>query len=164
MPQGPNYGLQNGSQWVVSDEGTLTIGNGGSINVESGGVINVAAGGSFVNAGGQAFSGSVTVSGSLSVTGPLGAPNITLGGTLMRIAFGTTGIASGVGTVPTGLTRVVAANANPLLGETQGAGSAAFVFVDLSLSGAGSVIYRLGSVGGALWNANATISWQAMGT
>lgn len=138
---------------------------GGSVlEVGPSGTVSILAGGSIQNAGGQAFSGSVVVSGSLSVTGPFGAPNAVLGGTLGRWSFGTSGIASGVGTVATGLTRVFSANANPILGEAQGAGSAVFVLVDLSLAGAGSVIYRLGSVGGALWNANGTISWQALGT
>lgn len=116
--------------------------------LQGGSVLEVGAGGSIV----ASSAAQVALSG------------ISIGGTLGRWAFGTTGITSGVGTVATGLTRVISANANPVLGETQAAGSAAFVFVDLSLSGAGSVIYRLGSVGGALWNANGTITWQCFGT
>lgn len=140
---------------------------GGSvIEIGPSGTLSILAGGSVQNAGGASTnSGSVTYSGSVSITGVVSAANgITLGGTLGKWSFGTTGLTSGVGTVATGLARVLSANANPILGETQGAGSAAFVFVDLSLSGAGSVIYRLGSAGGALWNANGTISWSAHGT
>lgn len=150
MPQGPNYGLQSGSTWVISDEGTITIGAGGSINVESGGVINVAAGGSITGNG-------------VSLTAPV-FNIITLGGTAFRASYGTTGLTSGVGTVATGLTRVFSANANTILGEAQSVGSASHVMVDLSLSGAGSVIYRIGSVGGGVWAANGTVSWQAVGT
>lgn len=138
--------------------------SGSTLEVGPSGTVSILAGGSIQNAGGLSMSGSVIVSGSLSVTGVVAAPAFTLGGTYARWAFGTVGVASGIGTVATGLNRVVSANANPILGENQGAGSAAFVFVDLSLSAAGSVIYRLGSAGGALWNANATVSWMAFGT
>jgi len=138
---------------------------GGSVlEVASGGTISILSGGSIQNAGGQSFAGSVIVSGSLSVTGVAGAPALTLGGTYGKWSFGTVGIAAGVGTFATGLSRVLSANANPLLGEAQGAGSAVFVLVDLSLSGAGSVIVRLGSVGGALWNAGGTVTYSAFGT
>ena len=139
---------------------------GGSVlEVGPSGTLSILAGGSIQNAGGQSFSGSVTISGSLSVTGPLGAPLATLGGTTAKWAFGTLGLASGIGTlgIP-GFTRVLSVNANPILGENQGAGSAVFVLVDLSLSGSGSAIFRLGSVGGALWNANGTIAYMAFGT
>lgn len=148
MPQGPNYGLQGGSQWVIDASGTQTVKAGGSIRVESGGALDLAAGASFTGgAGVAAFS------------------NLTLGGTTAKWAFGTVGLASGVGTIGLpGFTRVLAASANPILGEAMGAGSAAFVHVDLSLSGAGSIIFRVGSVAGALWAANSTISWQAHGT
>lgn len=156
--------LQGGSVLEVASSGTALISSGGSLQVASGGVFQVAAGGSVQNAGAQVLSGSVTVSGSLSVTGVLAAPAFTLGGTLGRWSYGTSALTSGVGTVATGLTRVFAANANTILGEAQSAGSASHVMLDLSLSGAGSVIYRLGSVGGGVWAANGTISWQAMGT
>jgi hypothetical protein len=157
MPQGPNYGLQGGSQWVISDEGTLTIGAGGTINVESGGVINVASGGSIVNGGGQSASSlSVTT---LTVTNP-----VTLGGTTAKWGFGTVSLTSGVGTIGLpGFTRVLSANANNILGEASGNGSATSVHVDLSLSGAGSIIFR--AVAGTLgYAANQIISWQAWGT
>jgi hypothetical protein len=138
---------------------------GGSVlEVGPSGTVSILAGGSIQNAGGQAFAGSVIVSGSLSVTGVAAAPALTIGGTYGRWAFGTVGIAAGVGTFATGLTRVISANVNPLLGEAQGAGSAVFALVDLSLSGSGSVITRLGSVGGALWNAGGTVAYSAFGT
>ena len=137
---------------------------GGSVlEVASGGSISILAGGSIQNAGGQAFSGSVTISGSLSVTGPLGAPNITIGGTLGRWAFGTVGLTSGLGTIATGLTRVISANAAGLLGEAPNGGSVHWVLADLSLSGAGSVILRAGSANGQ-FGANCTVAWQAFGT
>lgn len=233
MAQGPNYGLQGGSTWVISDEGTLTIATGGSINVESGGVLRIASGGSFVNAGEMAISGdleipsggtltvaaggSIQQAGAQHVTGlteiasggsisvasggsiqnagavvtlsggksqvlsggsivvasggsiqAAGAVHITgvltLGGTVLRAAYGTAALTSGVGTIATGLTRAYAAVANAILGEAQGAGSASHVMYDPSLSGAGSLIFRLGSVGGGVWAANGTISWLAHGT
>lgn len=144
--------LQQGSVLEAAASGTLLISSGGSLQVASGGVINIASGGSIVNGGGIALAGNVS------------ATSLTLGGTLGRWSFGTSALTSGVGTVATGLTRVYAANANAILGEAQGAGSASHVMLDLSLAGAGSVIYRLGSVGGGVWAANGTISWQAMGT
>jgi hypothetical protein len=126
---------------------------GGSVlEVGPSGTINILSGGSIVNAGGQANSGNVS------------AATLTLGGTLGKWSFGTVGVASGVGTFATGLTRVISATANPLLGEAQGAGSAVFVVLDLSLAGAGSVIARLGSVGGALWAAGGTLTYSAFGT
>lgn len=131
----------------------IQILQGGSVlQVASGGTINILAGGSIQNAGGVSLSGNVSAS------------SLTLGGTLGKWSFGTVGLTSGIGTVATGLTRVLSANANTILGENQSNGSAAFVLIDLSLSGAGSVIYRLGSVGGALWASGGTISWQAFGT
>lgn len=138
---------------------------GGSVlQIAAGGTFLILPGGSAQNTGATSNSGSVTYSGSVSITGVIAAPAITLGGTLGRWAFGTTGLTAGVGTVATGMTRLTAANANVVLNEVQGIGSAAFVYVDLSLAGAGSAIFRLGSLGGALWAANGTVSWQAHGT
>jgi len=164
MPQGPNYGLQGGSQWAVSDEGTLTIATGGTLQVDSGGIINIAAGGSLVNAGGQAFSGSVTFSGSASFTGPIAAPSITLGGTIGKWAYGTVALTAGLGTlgIP-GFTRVFAASANAVLGEAPNIGSVHWVLCDYSLAGAGSVIFRAGSANGQ-FGAGATVSYIAIGT
>lgn len=164
MPQGPNYGLQGGSTWAVGPSGTLSVLSGGSINVESGGIINIAAGGSFVNSGGQAQSGSVTFSGSVSVTGVLGAPALALGGTVGKWSFGTIGLTSGLGTVGLpGFTRVFSAGAWPILGEPPNIGSAHWVLTDLSLGGAGSVIFRVGSANGQ-FGANSTVTYQAFGT
>lgn len=155
--------LQGGSALVVASSGTVDIQSGGSIQVESGGVIQIAAGGSVVNAGAQSLSGSVTVSGSLSVTGPLGAPNITLGGTQGKWAFGTAGLASGVGTIATGLTTVVMAQANVISGVQGGAGSMSSAVYDDSLRASGSVIFR-GLAGTlAFTGNNGTIAWFAMG-
>lgn len=125
---------------------------GSTLEVGPSGTVSILAGGSIQSAG------------ALNVTGVLSVPSVTIGGTLGRWAFGTVAITSGVGTFATGLTRVVSASVNPILGEAQGAGSAVFALIDLSLGGAGSVITRLGSVGGALWNANGTAAWQAFGT
>lgn len=149
MPQGPNYGLQSGSTWVISDEGTLTVATGGSINVESGGVINIASGGSLTGNG-------------VNLTAPV-FNNITVGGTLGRFAFGTVGLTSGLGTIATGLTRVVSAQAAGILGEPPNIGSVHWVLADLSLSASGSVIFRAGSANGQ-FGANATIAWSAWGT
>jgi hypothetical protein len=157
MPQGPNYGLQGGSTWTISDEGTMVVGAGGSIQVESGGVINVAAGGSIVNAGGLGLGAGV------SLTNP--AINvITLGGTTAKWAFGTVGLTSGVGTIGLpGFTRVLSANANPILGEAPGLGSFTTVMVDLSLAAAGSIIFHAGA-GTLPYSNNGTVAWMAYGT
>lgn len=243
MAQGPNYGLQGGSTWVISDEGTLTIGAGGSISVESGGVISVAAGGSIVNAGEQSITGNTTIpsggtltvaaGGSIQNSGVIahlsgakanilsggsivvaaggsvqqaGAQHVTgltniasggsinvasggsiqiasggqfhavaatglsapagmlMNGTVMKWAMGTATLTSGVGTLGiVGFTRVLAATANNILGEASGNGSATSVHVDLSLSGAGSVIFR--AIAGTLgYGGNQVIAYQAIGT
>ena len=140
----------------------LEVGPSGTINILAGGSLQNA--GAVSNSGPQTFSGSVTVSGSLSATGPVGAPNITLGGTLGKWAFGTTGLTSAVGTIGVpGFTRVYAATANAILGEASGAGSTTSVQVDLSLGGAGSIIFHT-SIGTLPAAVNGTISWFAMGT
>jgi hypothetical protein len=150
MAQGPNYGLQGGSQWIVSDEGTLTIGAGGTLNVESGGVINVASGGSFIGNG-------------VSLTAPV-FNVITLGGTVGKWAFGTTTLTSGVGTLGfPGFTRVMGVTANVILGEASGLGSPTSVHTDYTLAGAGSVIFR--AVAGTLgYAANVNIGYSGFGT
>jgi hypothetical protein len=130
---------------------------GSVFTVDSGGTLQILAGGSIQNAGGQsAASMAVTT---LSVTNP-----ITLGGTTAKWAFGTVALASGVGTIGLpGFTRVLSANANAILGEASGNGSATGVHIDLSLSGAGSIIFR--ALAGTLgYGAGATVSWQAYGT
>jgi hypothetical protein len=126
----------------VASSGSVQVQSGGSIQVESGANINVAA-----------------------ATGITFQAGISVGGTVGRWAFGTVGIAAGIGTIGIpGFTRVLSINANPVLGENQSSGSAAFVLTDLSLSASGSAILQLGSVGGALWNANGTVAWEAFGT
>lgn len=149
----------------MSDFNTpIKLRQGGTVlEVGAGGTINILAGGSIQNAGANSNSGSVTFSGSLSVTGVIGAPALTLGGTLGRWSFGTSALTAGLGTIATGLNRVVAANAVTVLGEPPSAGSALFVLVDLSLSASGSVIYRAGSANGQ-FGAGATVSWAAFGT
>lgn len=147
MPQGPNYGLQGGSTWTISDEGTLVIGNGGSVQVESGGVINVAAGGSITGNG-------------VNLTAPV-VNTITIGGTVFRPAYGTAALTAGVGTIATGLTRVFSAGGMPL--GQPGLGSPNALHPDLSLSGAGSVIFYIGSPGGS-YTGNGTAAWWAFGT
>ncbi len=137
---------------------------GGSvIEVGPSGTVNILAGGSIQNAGGQSFAGSVAVSGSLSVTGVIGAPAITLGGTAGRWAFGTAGLASGVGTIATGLTTVVSAQANVISGVQGGLGSMSSAVYDESLRASGSVIFR-GLAGTlAFTGSNGTIAWIALG-
>lgn len=134
----PNYQTQAGSQWNVG--GTLTVASGGSIQVASGGALNIAAAAGF--------------------SAPAG---ITLGGTAGRWAFGTVGLASGVGTIATGLTTVVSAGAFSVSGVQGGAGSMSSVVSDLSLSASGSVILR-GLAGTlAFTGNNGTASWFAFG-
>jgi autotransporter passenger strand-loop-strand repeat protein len=182
--QGAIYGLQGGSTTNVDSGGTLNILSGGSVRVASGGVLSIAAGGSFVNSGNQSLSGNVVVAsgGTLSVasggsqqvasggnvniaaspgfTAPLG---ITLGGTIGRWAFGTATLTSGIGTIATGMIRVHSANANTVLGQDPGLGTHTATIVDLSLSAAGSVIFRA-AAGTLPFTANTVIAWQAFGT
>jgi hypothetical protein len=150
MAQGPNYGLQGGSNWTVSDEGTLVVGNGGSIQVESGGAFHIAAGGSFTGSG-------------VSLTAPV-FNVITLGGTVGKWAFGTTTLTRGVGTLGfLGFTRVMSVTANVILGEASGLGSPTSVHTDYTLAGAGSIIFR--AVAGTLgYAANVNIGYTGFGT
>jgi hypothetical protein len=138
---------------------------GGSVlNVASGGTLVIAAGGSIQNAGGQSSAGSQVFSGSVSVTGVIAAPAITLGGTIGKWSFGTATLTSGVGTLGfPGFTRVMSANANIILGEASGLGSPTSVHTDYTLAGAGSVIFRAvaGTIGYA---ANVNIGYNAFGT
>lgn len=138
----------------MSDFNTpIKLRQGGTVlEVASGGTINILAGGSIQNAGGQSIA-------SLSVTNP-----ITLGGTTAKWAFGTVGITSGVGTIGVpGFTRILSANANPVLGEAPGLGSFTTVMVDLSLSASGSIIFHAGA-GTLPYSNNGTVSWMAFGT
>lgn len=131
---------------------------GGSVlEVASGGTISILAGGSIQNAGGQSASNMAITT--LTVTNP-----ITLGGTTAKWAFGTVGLTSGVGTIGVpGFTRVLAANANPILGEAPGLGSFTTVMIDLSLAGNGSIIFH-GGAGTLPYSNNGTISWMCFGT
>lgn len=140
-----------------------TTQGGTVLNVASGGTIVIAAGGSIQNSGGQSFAGSMTVSGSLSVTGVIAAPSLTLGGTQARWSFGTLGLASGIGSVQTGLTTVVAAWANVLSGVQGGAGSMSSAVIDPANFANGSVIFR-GLAGTlAFTGNNGTVAWAAFG-
>src|SRR5512138_2366800 len=141
--------LQQGSVEEIAASGTLLVSTGGSVQIASGGVLNIAAGGSLTGNG-------------VNLTAPV-VSNITIGGTLGRWAFGTVGLTSGLGTIATGMTRVISANAAGLLGEAPSIGSVHWVLADLSLSGAGSVILRAGSANGQ-FGANCTVAWQAFGT
>lgn len=148
--------IQIASGGVFSNAGVNSVASGGLVNVASGGSINVASGGSIqVASGGQIY-----VAGATGLSAPSG---ITIGGTVGRWAFGTSALTAGLGTIATGLSRVLAANAVTVLGEPPSAGSALFVLVDLSLSAAGSVIYRAGSAAGQ-FGAGATVAWAAFGT
>ncbi len=137
---------------------------GGSVlEIASGGTVSVLAGGSLVNAGASSQSGSVTFSGSVSVTGVIAAPAITIGGTTGRWAFGTVGLASGVGTVATGLANIVSAGGWSVSGVQGGLGSMSSVVVDNSLFSSGSIIFRglAGSL--AFTGSNGTVNWFAIG-
>lgn len=132
--------LQQGSVEQIGASGTLLVSSGGSIQVAAGAALNVA------DAAGVSF--------------PAG---ITLGGTAGRWAFGTVGLASGVGTIATGLTTVVSAGGFSVSGVQGGAGSLSSVVVDNSLFSSGSVIFR-GLAGTlAFTGNNGTINWLAFG-
>ena len=124
---------------------------GDVFTVDSGGTLQILAGGSIQNAGGVSLGAGVSVT------------NITVGGTLGRWAFGTVGLTSGVGTVATGLTRVISASVQPVSADPPGLGSFTTAVIDLSLSGAGSVIIRAGA-GTLPYTNNGTAAWLAFGT
>lgn len=127
--------------WEVQSGGTLLVSSGGSVQIPSGGQLRAAA--------------------ATGISAPAG---ILMNGTVGKWAFGTLSLTSGVGTLGVvGFTRVMAATANAILGEASGNGSATGVHVDLTLSGAGSVIFR--ALAGTLgYAANQVISYQAFGT
>lgn len=133
----PTY---NGKTYRKQGGDTFVVDSGGSIQVLSGGALSIAAGASF------------------------GAPSgITIGGTFGRWAFGTVGFSGGVGTFATGLTRVVSAQIQPVSADPPGLGSFTTSVIDLSLSGAGSVIFRAGA-GTLPYGAGGTCAWAAFGT
>jgi hypothetical protein len=134
------YRRQLGSVETVDASGTLQVLSGGSIQVVSGGNINIAA-----------------------ATGITFQAGVSLGGTVGRWAFGTAGFASGVGTIATGLTRVVSASIQPISADPPGLGSFVTAVIDLSLSGAGSIIMRAGA-GTLPYTNGGTYAWQAFGT
>ena len=132
--------LQGGSTQEVGPSGTISIVSGGSIQVASGAIINVASG------------GTLNVAGAFQV-----------GGTAGRFAFGTAGLASGVGTIATGLTTIVSVSANVISGVQGGAGSMSSAVYDDSLRASGSAIFR-GLAGTlAFTGNNGTIAWIAFG-
>jgi hypothetical protein len=132
--------LQGGSVEQTAASGTQLISSGGSIQVAAGGNIYV------TDAAGITFQA-----------------GLSLGGTVGRWAFGTAGFSGGVGTVATGLTRVISVNIQPVSADAPGLGSFVTSVVDLSLAGAGSFIMRAGA--GTLPYANGgTYAWQAFGT
>lgn len=109
----------------------------------------------YANQGGTTW----TVNGTLSVPGVL-----LISGTATRITGGTVGLASGVGTVATGLTTVVSAGAFSVSGVQGGLGSMSSVVVDNSLFSAGSIIFR-GLAGTlAFTGNNGTVNWIAFGS
>lgn len=133
----PTY---NGKVYRKQPGDAITVDSGGSIQVLSGGVLSVASGGALSVAGG-----------------------ISSGGTLGRFAFGTAALTSGVGTIATGLSRVVSASIQPISADPPGLGSFTTSVIDLSLSGAGSVIVRAGA-GTLPYTNNGTCAWMAWGT
>lgn len=121
--------------------------------LQGGSVLEVASGGTLV----------VQSGGSIQNTGGMSASSLMLGGTAGRWSFGTVGLASGVGTVATGLTTVVSAGGWSVSGVQGGLGSMSSVVVDNSLFSAGSVIFR-GLAGTlAFTGNNGTVNWFAMG-
>jgi hypothetical protein len=132
--------LQQGSVLNVATGGTALIASGGSVQIASGANMNVAA-----------------------ATGLTFQAGISNGGTTGRWSFGTVGLTSGVGTVATGLNRVISAFGNPVSADPPGLGSFTTVVIDLSLSAAGSVIFR-GGVGSLPYTNNGTLAWAAWGT
>lgn len=116
--------------------------------LQNGSVLNITASGSINMAAGAVFS----------------APSgLTVGGTLGRFAFGTVALTSGVGTVATGLTRVISASVQPVSPDPPGLGSFTTAIIDLTLSAAGSIIIRAGA-GTLPYTNNGTAAWMAWGT
>ncbi len=156
--QTKNYGKQGGSVFTVDSGGRIEVLSGGTSRVATGGSIQVESGASFNIAAGGSFTGN-----GVSLTAPV-FNIMTLGGTIGKWAFGTQPLTSGVGTIGIpGFTRVFAATANEILGEASGAGSTTTVQIDLTLSGAGSIIFHT-SIGTLPAAVGGTVSWMAFGT
>jgi fibronectin-binding autotransporter adhesin len=155
VPSGGSITVASGGS--IQNAGVNAVLSGGKVNVLSGGSILVASGGSAQVASG----GQIHVAAATGLSAPAG---MLMNGTVMKWAMGTLTLTSGVGTLGVvGFTRVMAATANNILGEASGNGSATSVHVDLSLSGAGSVIFR--AIAGTLgYAANQVIAYQAIGT
>lgn len=135
MPQGPNYGLQGGSVWVVDSSGTLSIKSGGSINVESGGVINVASGGSLV------------VNGLAQ----------------LRQASGSATLTNGTALVYTGLAQIVSVYATPLQTSPGTASTSPSSFQIDPARFANGTFYALGLAGTFGYAGAGTFTWMAVG-
>lgn len=125
---------------------------GSVFTIDNGGTLQILAGGSIQNAGGMSLGGGVSAS------------LLTLGGTTAKWAFGTVGFSAGPGTIGVpGFTRILSANANPILGEAPGLGSFTTVMIDLSLAASGSIIFHPGA-GTLPYTNGGTLSWMAFGT
>jgi len=166
-----NVGAQSvAGNTSIASGGSLVVASGGSAQVASGGAVSVAGletvltGGTLlVNSGGSvqvASGGAVSVAAATGFSAPAG---ITLGGTAGKWAFGTLGLASGVGSVQTNLTTVISAGGWSLSGVQGGAGSMSSVVIDPINFANGSVIFR-GLAGTlAFTGNNGTVAWFAMG-
>lgn len=127
--------------------------------LQGGSVLEVAAGGTILVAGSMQFASGGALN--LASGAALSVPNLTLGGTVFRAAYGTAALTSGVGTIATGLTRAFSGGAS-IVGRP-GAGSAYYTTLDMSLSGAGSIILYAGSSVGS-FTGDSTVAWYAFGT
>lgn len=138
--------LPGGSTQEVASSGSIVIKSAGSVQVESGGVINVAAGGSIINAGGQAFTGTISI-----------------GGTVGRWAFGSAALDTGTALVYTGLTTIVAVHASPIKASPGTATTSPSSFqIDASRFAQGT-FYALGLQGTFNYGGAGTFTWQAHG-
>lgn len=145
MPQGPNYGLQGGSVWVVGASGTLDAGAAGSVSMPASVMFTNGTVASF-RANDGTFVGTITI-----------------GGTVGRWAFGSAALDTGTALVYTGLTTIVSVSATPLKTSPGTATTAPSSFQIDPSRFANGTFYALGLAGTFNYAGGGTLTWQAFG-
>lgn len=145
MPQGPNYGLQGGSVWVVGASGTLDAGAAGSVSLPASVLFTT---------------GTVVQFRATDGTFP---GTISIGGTVGRWAFGSAALDTGTALIYTGLSQIVSVSASPLKASPGTATTAPSSFQIDPSRFANGTFYALGLQGTFNYGGNGTVVWQAFG-
>lgn len=145
MPQGPNYGLQGGSVWVVGASGTLDCGAAGSVSMPASVMFTNGTVASF-RANDGTFAGTIGI-----------------GGTVGRWAFGSAALDNGTQLVYTGLSQIVAVHASPIKASPGTATTSPSSFQIDASRFANGTFYALGLQGTFNYGGAGTFTWQAHG-